>query len=79
MHGISETGITALYKSEMSGILPTTKQTPFDEKSAQQIQESSGSQDNWLGQIQQNLQSGLNDTGSKLNQWYNDLKGLFGH
>lgn len=78
MKGISETGVTRLYKSEMEGILPYTAQTRFKEKSAQQISHETGSNSDWLGNLGNEVQKGLNQAGSKVNEWYNNVKGFFG-
>ncbi len=78
MEGISETGITHLYKSELERLLPYTPQTQFKEKSAQQISKDTGANSDWLGNLGQQVQKGINDTGSKFNEWYNNLKGLLG-
>lgn len=79
MQGISETGVTRLYKSEMEGIIPYTAQTPFKVKSAQAIARDTGSDSSWIGNIGKQVQKGLNDAGSKVSEWYNNLKGLFGN
>ncbi len=78
MQGISETGITRLYKAEMEGILPYTKGTAFSEKPAQSMANSTGSDSDWLSQAGQNLQNGLNQAGKNIQTWYNNIKGLFG-
>lgn len=78
MQGISETGITRLYKAEMEGILPYTKGTAFSEKPAQSMANSTGSDSDWLSQAGQNLQNGLNQAGKNIQAWYNNIKGLFG-
>ena len=79
MQGISETGITRLYKSEMENMLPYSPQTKFKVKSPQVIAKDTGSDSDWLGNIGNQVQKGLNDAGQKVNEWYNSLKGLFGH
>ncbi|MCI1290326.1 MAG: PBP1A family penicillin-binding protein [Lactobacillus sp.] len=73
MHGVSETGVTQLYKSEMEGILPYTKQTSFKEKPAQEIAQTSGANSDWLGKVKQ----GLGSVGDQINQWYNKFKNIF--
>ncbi|NIB69637.1 PBP1A family penicillin-binding protein [Lactobacillus jensenii] len=78
MQGISETGITRLYKAEIEGILPYTKGTAFSEKPAQSMANSTGSDSDWLSQAGQNLQNGLNQAGKNIQAWYNNIKGLFG-
>ena len=78
MQGISETGITHLYKSEMESILPYTNQTQFKEQSPQQINKSTGANSNWMDNIQKNIEKGVNGANSKINEWYNNIKGLIG-
>ena len=78
MPGISETGITHLYKSEMEGILPYTSKTQFTVKSAQQISSETGANSSWLDNVEENVQKGFSNAGSKINEWYNSIKGLFG-
>lgn len=78
MQGISETGITHLYKSEMESILPYTNQTQFKEQSPQQINKSTGANSNWMDNIQKNIEKGVNGANSKINEWYNNIKGLLG-
>jgi penicillin-binding protein 2A len=73
MHGVSETGVTRLYKSEMEGILPYTKQTSFDVKPAQEIAQNTGSNSDWLGKVKE----GLGSVGDQINQWYNKFKNIF--
>lgn len=78
MHGVSETGVTHLYKSEMENILPYSKKTRFTEKPAGEIQKANGASSNIWGKIGESLQRGIGGAGSKVNEWYNNLKGLFG-
>ncbi|MCT7689351.1 MAG: carboxypeptidase, partial [Lactobacillus crispatus] len=78
MQGISETGITRLYKAEMEGILPYTAQTEFTEKAPNQIVKNNGSNDDWTNGLGEKIQDGLGSAGQKINEWYNSLKGLFG-
>lgn len=78
MHGVSETGVTHLYKSEMENILPYSKKTRFTEKPAGEIQKANGASNNIWGKIGESLQRGIDGAGSKVNEWYNNLKGLFG-
>ncbi|WP_297819667.1 PBP1A family penicillin-binding protein [uncultured Lactobacillus sp.] len=79
MQGISETGVTRLYKSEMENILPYSPQTQFKVKSPQVIAKNTGSDSDWFGNIGNQVQKGLNDAGKKVNEWYNNIKGIFGH
>lgn len=78
MHGVSETGVTHLYKSEMENLLPYSKQTRFTEKPAGEIQKANGANQNVWGKIGESLRQGLGGAGSKVNEWYNNFKGLFG-
>lgn len=79
MQGVSETGITKLYKAEMESILPYTAQTQFSEKAPSQIIEKNGSNNDWTGGIGDKIQKGFSSAGEKLNEWYNSFKSLFGN
>lgn len=79
MQGISETGITRLYKSEMESILPYTAKTKFKEEAPTQIIKENGSNSDWTGGIGEQIQKGIGSAGEKINEWYNNLKGLFGN
>ncbi|TSO26626.1 PBP1A family penicillin-binding protein [Lactobacillus sp. LL6] len=79
MQGISETGITRLYKAEMEGILPYTAQTQFSEKAPSQLIKQNGSNNDWTGGIGDKIQKGIGSAQETLNQWYNNIKGLFGN
>ena len=79
MHGVSETGITRLYKAEMEGILPYTAQTKFSEQAPSQLIKQNGSNSDWAGDLGNKLQKGIGSAGEKLNEWYNSIKGLFGN
>lgn len=78
MQGISETGITRLYKAEMEGMLPYTANTRFKEKSPNQIIKNNGSDSDWSSSLGKNIQKGFDSAGEKLNEWYNSIKGLWG-
>lgn len=78
MHGVSETGITRLYKAEMGGILPYTAQTQFKEKAPNELINQNGSNNDWTGGLGDKIQKGFGSIGDQLNKWYNDLNGLFG-
>lgn len=78
MHGVSETGITRLYKAEMQSILPYTAQTRFTEKAPGQLIRQNGSNADWTNGLGDKLQKGIGSAGEKLNEWYNDLRGLLG-
>ncbi|QNQ80098.1 PBP1A family penicillin-binding protein [Lactobacillus sp. PV034] len=79
MHGVSETGVTRLYRSEMENILPYTPQTQFTEKSPSQILKTTDSKKNWFAQFNDQIKKGVDDAGSKVNEWYNNVKGFFGN
>ena len=79
MHGVSETGITRLYKAEMEGILPYTAQTKFSEQAPSQLIKQNGSNSDWTGDLGNKLKKGIGSAGEKLNEWYNSIKGLFGN
>lgn len=79
MHGVSETGITRLYKAEMEGILPYTAQTKFSEQAPSQLIKQNGSNSDWTGDLGNKLQKGIGSAREKLNEWYNSIKGLFGN
>lgn len=79
MYGVSETGITRLYKAEMEGILPYTAQTKFSEQAPSQLIKQNGSNSDWTGDLGNKLQKGIGSAGEKLNEWYNSIKGLFGN
>lgn len=78
MQGISETGITRLYKSEMEGILPYTAGNKFQESTPNQLLNQNGANKDWTGQLGKGLQDGFDQAGQKINEWYNDFKGMFG-
>ena len=79
MHGISETGITRLYKSEMEGILPYTAKTEFTEKAPNQLINKNGSNSDWTNGFGEKIQKGIGSAGEKINEWYNSVKGFFGN
>ncbi|MCT7851727.1 MAG: PBP1A family penicillin-binding protein [Lactobacillus iners] len=82
MHGISENGITRLYKSQMESLLPNSPLTKFKVKSAQQNEYSSHTDDNDLkssDSFQDKIKKGIDGLGKKVTEWYNGLKGLFKH
>lgn len=79
MHGVSETGITRLYKAEMESMLPYTAKTEFKEKSPNQLLQENGSGSGWTGDLGKTIEKGIGSAGEKLNEWYNSFKGLFGN
>ncbi|WEV36458.1 PBP1A family penicillin-binding protein [Lactobacillus sp. ESL0677] len=79
MHGVSETGITRLYKAEMEGILPYTAQNQFTEKAPNQIIKQNGAGSDWTSGLGDKIEKGFGSASQKLNEWYNDVKGLIGH
>ena len=79
MHGVSETGITRLYKAEMEGILPYTAQNQFREQAPRQIIQNNGAGTDWTQGFGKKIEKGLGSASEKINEWYNDIKGLLGH
>ena len=79
MHGVSETGITRLYKAEMESILPYTAQNQFKEQAPKQIIQNNGAGSDWTKGFGDKIEKGLGSAGEKINEWYNDIKGLLGH
>ena len=79
MHGISETGITSLYKAEMEGILPYTAKTEFTEQSPNQILNQNGANKDWTNGLGKKIEKGIGNAGEIISEWYNDIKGLFGN
>ncbi|MDO4912854.1 MAG: PBP1A family penicillin-binding protein [Lactobacillus sp.] len=78
MQGISETGITRLYKSEMEGMLPYSKGTQFKTSSADQLANKTGSNSDWTDQVKKGFENSVNSAKKTVNEWYNNLKSLFG-
>ena len=79
MHGVSETGITRLYKAEMEAMLPYTAKTEFTEKAPTQLIQENGSNNDWTNGLGEKIQKGIGSAGETLNKWYNDIKGIFGN
>jgi penicillin-binding protein 2A len=78
MHGVSETEITRLYKAEMEGILPYTAQNQFNEQAPSQIIKHNGTGFDWTRDWNNKIEKGLGSASERLNEWYNDVKGLLG-
>ncbi|RMC49126.1 PBP1A family penicillin-binding protein [Lactobacillus sp. ESL0228] len=78
MHGVSETEITRLYKAEMEGILPYTAQNQFNEQAPSQIIKNNGTGFDWTNDWSNKIEKGLGSASERLNEWYNDVKGLLG-
>lgn len=84
----STQGIAPIFKTEMSRILPYTKQSQFDTKDAAALAQENTSDainGNWLdgfsngvGKTWEKAKKGLGNAKDTLNQWYNDFKGLIG-
>ncbi len=81
--GTSESGVAPIFKAEMSAMLPSSPQSAFDTKDAKSeatlqtpASSSSSGSDVWSN-IQDGVQSGIDSAKSTVNQWYNDIKGLF--
>lgn len=79
MRGVSETEITRLYKAEMEGILPYTAQNQFIEKAPSQIIKNNGANSDWTNGFSNKIEKTIGSASQKLNEWYNDVKGLFDH
>lgn len=80
LEGISESGVAPIFKAEMEAILPYSAETEFSEKSAQEIVANNASaSDSWFDNFSKNVQNGVNSAGQKINEWYNDIKGLVGN
>ncbi|MFD1418311.1 PBP1A family penicillin-binding protein [Companilactobacillus keshanensis] len=75
LYGYSETGLSSLFKNEMSNILPDTDNTSFNVKDAANIaNEDSGGSNNSAN----SFQDSVNTIKDKASQWYNDVKSFFG-
>ncbi len=75
LYGYSETGLSSLFKNEMSNILPDTDNTSFNVKDAANIaNEDSGDNNNSTN----SFQDGVNTIKDKASEWYNDIKSFFG-
>ncbi len=76
LYGVSETGVSSLFKNEMSNILPNTDNTSFNVKDASDIaNEDSGSNND---SSTNSFQDGVNTIKDKASEWYNDIKSFFG-
>lgn len=86
MQGISETGITTLYRSEMTNILPYTPKTLFGFESADELarngnddsDSTNSSPAQWTDGLRKSIQNSLNSAESRLKSWYNNAKSLIG-
>ncbi|MCT4392650.1 carboxypeptidase, partial [Lactobacillus delbrueckii] len=81
MQGISETGITTLYKDEMTRILPYSKQTSFTVQSADSMAQSNGtsssssSSSDWSKKLKESISNGVKNAESTIQSWYNKITG----
>ncbi len=81
--GTSESGVAPIFKAEMQSILPSTPQSSFNTKDAKEMAtlqtpaSASSSGGNIWNNVQSGVESGINSAKDKVNEWYNDLKGLF--
>ncbi|GKQ42485.1 penicillin-binding protein [Companilactobacillus sp. RD055328] len=75
LSGTSETGVSHLYKAEMTGILPYSDKTDFTEKDPVQTKNSSQSANsgNWVDSIQ----NGYDSIKENATQWYNSIRNIF--
>ena len=85
MQGISETGITSLYKAEMQALLPYSKQSSFKVQAADSMASSNGtagkssaSSEDFGSKVKQSISDGLNNAKNKINSWYNNFKNMMG-
>ncbi|WP_125606503.1 PBP1A family penicillin-binding protein [Lapidilactobacillus bayanensis] len=71
-----------IFKQEMTNILPYTPKTSFKTKDAATIasqkSETSSSGGNWLSDFSDNVGKSFDNAKDQVNQWYNNVKGLFG-
>ncbi|UQS84370.1 transglycosylase domain-containing protein [Bombilactobacillus thymidiniphilus] len=84
----SEQGVAPLFRSEMNGILPQTKQTTFETDDASTIinrQKHNTSKD-WKDDLESGFKNTVDNTINKFDdarqnvgQWYNQVKGFFSH
>lgn len=81
MQGISETGITTLYRDELTRILPYSKQTSFTVQSADSMAQSNGtsstssSSSNWSKKLKESISDGVKNAESAIKSWYNKITG----
>ncbi|MBW1605717.1 transglycosylase domain-containing protein [Lactobacillus sp. Sy-1] len=93
LENLSGTGIGPLFKSEMTSIIPTTKQTQFDTKDAQSIIDERNSANNSGSSSSSNLWNNVKDSGNSIgkniengfdavkkqtSKWFNDAKSFLG-
>ncbi|UQS86725.1 PBP1A family penicillin-binding protein [Nicoliella spurrieriana] len=89
LENLSGTGIGPLFKSEMSSIIPTTKQTQFNTEDAQTIIDQRNSNNNksdnvWDNvkksgnNIGKNIENGFDTVKKQTSKWFNDAKKLLG-
>lgn len=76
LYGVSETGVSSLFKNEMSNILPNTNNTSFNVKDASDIANENTGNDN--NSSSNSIQDGINTIKDKATEWYNDIKSFFG-
>ncbi|KRK74179.1 PBP1A family penicillin-binding protein [Lacticaseibacillus nasuensis] len=82
LQGTSESGVAGIFKTEMEAMLPYSPHTSFNTEDAKakatvQADSADGSGDVWQS-IGDGIKNGLDTAKSKVSQWYNDVKGLFG-
>ncbi len=82
-HYLTSSYIAGIFKQEMTNILPYTPHTSFTTEDAASIasengQAGSDNGDGWLDDFGNSVGDTLNNAKDKVNEWYNDVKGLFG-
>lgn len=75
--GASENGLSALFKNEMTNILPDTKETSFGVKDAAKLAQANTT-DTGDNDISKSIQDGVNNVKDKASEWYNNIKNFFG-
>jgi len=75
--GVSENGLSALFKDELTNILPDTKETNFSVKDAAKLAQANKT-DTGDNDISKSIQDGVNNVKNKAAEWYNEVKNFFG-
>lgn len=84
-HYLTASYIGGIFKQEMTNILPYTARTSFSTEDAAAIASQngqstgSGHSGDWFADFENSVGDTLNHAKEKVNEWYNGVKGLFGH
>lgn len=78
IQGANENGIAALFKNEMTNILPATAGTSFNTKDAAEIANEDDDTDNNDNGFIKSFEDGVNGVKDKASEWYNEIKNFFG-